>query len=268
MFQRLYELSQCLPPREPWERLNEGMPENYDRGLAICFDDRGQWTGVETYIGNNHVIYRSGPPNGTDFTPCCKRAKDTPRRLGAAVRNLLSHTGLAVDKKAWLAASLAAYEANRDTIWEAVEGKSRGAGVDGKTHRGYVYWAHTVYEPVRLSKPREHWYPDPRRVGFDPTLHGGVFAMRTTQQFIITLPNEMAEAVKAKVASGEYATETEVIRDGLRALLARDSELEQWLRTEVAAAYDLMKTAPSRGLSAGEVRAALAEEQERVASAR
>jgi putative addiction module CopG family antidote len=78
----------------------------------------------------------------------------------------------------------------------------------------------------------------------------------------------MAEAVEAKVASGEYAKESEVIRDGLRALLARDRALEHWLRTEVAAAYDLMKTAPYRGLSAGEVRAALAEEQERVASAR
>lgn len=46
--------------------------------------------------------------------------------------------------------------------------------------------------------------------------------MRSTQQFSITLPNEMADAVRAKVATGEYATESEVIRDGLRALLARD----------------------------------------------
>ncbi|SOB74662.1 putative addiction module antidote protein, CC2985 family [Marinobacter sp. LV10R510-11A] len=44
--------------------------------------------------------------------------------------------------------------------------------------------------------------------------------MRTTQQFSITLPNQMADVVKAKVAAGEYATESEVIRDGLRALSA------------------------------------------------
>ncbi len=50
--------------------------------------------------------------------------------------------------------------------------------------------------------------------------------MRTTQQFSITLPNEMADSVRAKVASGEYATEGEVIRDGLRALLARDQAVE------------------------------------------
>lgn len=32
--------------------------------------------------------------------------------------------------------------------------------------------------------------------------------MRTTQQFSITLPNEMADIVKSKVAHGEYATES------------------------------------------------------------
>ena len=60
--------------------------------------------------------------------------------------------------------------------------------------------------------------------------------MRSTQQFSITLPNEMAEAVRAKVAAGEYATESEVIRDGLRVLLARDRAIEDWLRKGVNAA--------------------------------
>ena len=46
--------------------------------------------------------------------------------------------------------------------------------------------------------------------------------MRTTQQLSITLPNDMANAIRAKVALGEYASESEVIRDGMRALLARD----------------------------------------------
>jgi antitoxin ParD1/3/4 len=44
--------------------------------------------------------------------------------------------------------------------------------------------------------------------------------VRYTQQFSITLPNEMAEATRAKVTAGEYATESQVIRDGLRTLLA------------------------------------------------
>jgi len=45
--------------------------------------------------------------------------------------------------------------------------------------------------------------------------------MRSTRQFSVTLPNEMADMVRGKVASGEYASESEVIRDGLRALQAR-----------------------------------------------
>jgi antitoxin ParD1/3/4 len=84
--------------------------------------------------------------------------------------------------------------------------------------------------------------------------------MRSTQQFSITLPNEMAEAVRAKVAAGEYATESEVIRDGLRTLLARDRAVENWLREQVRAAYDALKADPSRALTADQVRARLAGE--------
>lgn len=82
--------------------------------------------------------------------------------------------------------------------------------------------------------------------------------MRSTQQFSITLPNEMAEAVRAKVAGGEYATESEVIREGLRALLARDRAIEQWLQSEVAATYDELARSPSSAVSVADVRASLA----------
>ena len=87
--------------------------------------------------------------------------------------------------------------------------------------------------------------------------------MRSTQQLSITLPNEMAEIVRAKVAAGQYATESEVIRDGLRTLLARDRALEEWLRKTVAPAYDALKADPSRARSAKQVRAALAAEHEK-----
>ena len=82
--------------------------------------------------------------------------------------------------------------------------------------------------------------------------------MRSTQQFSITLPNEMADLVRAKVAAGEYATESEVIRDGLRTLLARDRAVESWLREQVAPAYDALKSDSSRGVSPDQVRAILA----------
>ena len=82
--------------------------------------------------------------------------------------------------------------------------------------------------------------------------------MRSTQQFSITLPNEMAEAVRAKVAAGEYATESEVIRDGLRALLARDRAVEDWLRGDVAKAYDALRADRSKAVSIDRVKARLA----------
>lgn len=82
--------------------------------------------------------------------------------------------------------------------------------------------------------------------------------MRSTQQLSITLPNEMAQMVKAKVSSGEYATESEVVRQGLRALQAQERALENWLHTEVVAAYDELKANPASGIPIEEVRARLA----------
>ena len=81
--------------------------------------------------------------------------------------------------------------------------------------------------------------------------------MRTTRQMSVTLPTEMARLVKEKVSSGEYASESEVIRDGLRALAARDRAVDAWLRDEVLPAYDAMKADPERGISAQTVRARL-----------
>jgi hypothetical protein len=39
--------------------------------------------------------------------------------------------------------------------------------------------------------------------------------MRTTQQFSITLPMDMAEVVEKKIKSGMYASASEVMRDSL-----------------------------------------------------
>lgn len=82
--------------------------------------------------------------------------------------------------------------------------------------------------------------------------------MRSTQQLSITLPNEMANAAKAKVAGGEYASVSEVICEGLRILLARDQAIEQWVLTDVVSAYDKLKADASRALTPEQVRASLA----------
>ena len=81
--------------------------------------------------------------------------------------------------------------------------------------------------------------------------------MRKTHPISITLPHDMAAMVKAKVTSGEYATESEVIRDGLRTLLARDAVIESWLRDEVAKSYDEFAVNPATAFPADEVMAQL-----------
>ncbi|NLT29873.1 MAG: type II toxin-antitoxin system ParD family antitoxin [Propionibacterium sp.] len=82
--------------------------------------------------------------------------------------------------------------------------------------------------------------------------------MRTTRQLSITLPNDMADELRDRVRSGAYASESEVIRDGLRTLFARDRAVEAWLREEVAASYDALMADPKDVLTADEVRAHLA----------
>ena len=86
--------------------------------------------------------------------------------------------------------------------------------------------------------------------------------MSTTQKLSVTLPNHLADAIKAKVEAGIYATESDVIRDGLRALIARDHAMENWLRNQVGPAFDALKSNPSSALSISEIRARLAAEHE------
>ncbi|MBB4292502.1 putative addiction module CopG family antidote [Rhizobium leguminosarum] len=77
--------------------------------------------------------------------------------------------------------------------------------------------------------------------------------MRSTQQMSITLPVEMAKLVKQRVSNGDYASESEVIREGLRALAERENAVEHWLRTEVAATYDTYKADRSKAKPLDEV---------------
>jgi len=74
-----------------------------------------------------------------------------------------------------------------------------------------------------------------------------------TQKRTFSLAEEQAEYIDAKVESGDYASASEVVREGLRALKDRDAAVERWLREEVAPTYDAMKADPSQGLTADEV---------------
>lgn len=71
----------------------------------------------------------------------------------------------------------------------------------------------------------------------------------------ISLPPEHAEFIDAKVASGAFASASEVIRAGLRALQERDAAVEKWLREEVAPAYDALQCDPGSSIPLDDVMA-------------
>jgi antitoxin ParD1/3/4 len=81
--------------------------------------------------------------------------------------------------------------------------------------------------------------------------------MRATKSLSVTLPHDMAKMVKDKVKSGAYATESEVIREGLRALKARENAEEDWLRNEGVARYDAYHRDPNSAQPAADVFARL-----------
>jgi antitoxin ParD1/3/4 len=74
--------------------------------------------------------------------------------------------------------------------------------------------------------------------------------MSTIEKRTFSLPAEHAAYIDEKVASGAYASGSEVVRAGLRALAERDAAVERWLREDVAPAYDATIAEPARAVSA------------------
>ncbi|WP_425403046.1 type II toxin-antitoxin system ParD family antitoxin [Hwanghaeella sp.] len=83
--------------------------------------------------------------------------------------------------------------------------------------------------------------------------------MSKIQKRTISLPDEHAAFVDKLVSSGAYASASEVIRAGLRALQERDAAVERWLREEVVQVYDAMQENPSRAIPAEDVFAEIRE---------
>ena len=81
--------------------------------------------------------------------------------------------------------------------------------------------------------------------------------MDENETFQITLPHDIAKIVRDKVASGAYESESDVIRDGLRALQARDAIVEQWLREEVVPTFDRVTSGEEKLIPADDVFSAL-----------
>jgi antitoxin ParD1/3/4 len=81
--------------------------------------------------------------------------------------------------------------------------------------------------------------------------------MPAPEKRTFSLPAEQSDYIDSLVASGAYASASEVVRAGLRALRERDAAVERWLREEVAPVYDAMEADPTRGIPAEQVLASL-----------
>jgi antitoxin ParD1/3/4 len=73
----------------------------------------------------------------------------------------------------------------------------------------------------------------------------------------ISLPRAQASYIDALVEAGTYASASEVVRAGLRALQERNAAVERWLKEEVVPVYDAMQADSGRGIPADQVLAAL-----------
>ncbi len=77
--------------------------------------------------------------------------------------------------------------------------------------------------------------------------------MAASHKRTFSLPGEQARYIDNLVASGTFATSSEVIRAGLRALQERDVAVERWLREEVVPVAAAMQADPKRAISADRV---------------
>lgn len=68
--------------------------------------------------------------------------------------------------------------------------------------------------------------------------------MAATEKRTFSLPAEQAAFIDAQVRAGSFASASEVVRAGLRALQERDAAMERWLREKVVATYDASKAHP------------------------
>ena len=78
----------------------------------------------------------------------------------------------------------------------------------------------------------------------------------------LSVSKAVAEEVRARVGSGAYRSEAEVIREALRALADEEDRVERWLSTEVIATCDALKADPTDVRTISEVRERLANRRE------
>ena len=93
MFTKLIELNQIIEggkPRSIVERLNQGLPDAYKHGIAICFDlNSGRYVGLKLIEGCQDIVYmKASGSNGfaaTALQPLTEKPASTINKLKRAV---------------------------------------------------------------------------------------------------------------------------------------------------------------------------------------
>jgi antitoxin ParD1/3/4 len=70
--------------------------------------------------------------------------------------------------------------------------------------------------------------------------------MSKVEKRTFSITAEQAAYIDAKVASGQYATGSEIVRQGLRAMQQHDEMIDKWLVEKVIPAYDEWKANPEK----------------------
>lgn len=70
-----------------------------------------------------------------------------------------------------------------------------------------------------------------------------------SERLTITLTPELLDFVREQTAGGDYNSDSEVIRDGLRLLKERDKAVRQWLAENVVPAYLQYKANPGTAMT-------------------
>lgn len=87
--------------------------------------------------------------------------------------------------------------------------------------------------------------------------------MASTQKRTFSLPAAQAKYIDKLVKSGGYASGSEVVRAGLRALKERDAAMEHWLREEVVPVLEEIDADPSQVITDEQLEATLLAEHKK-----
>lgn len=78
--------------------------------------------------------------------------------------------------------------------------------------------------------------------------------MSNPKALSITLPQDLADMVEAKVKSGEFANDSAVVAEGLRIIADHDRVFEKWLVDEALPTLKAHDADPGRAISVEDMR--------------